>query len=91
MLGGPGPGNQDHQHLASPLPEGEGALVREVLKMASNVQTSKCWLQCTGRGTCDKETERDTQGDVANQLRSILLSARNLDYILSLFISRTLY
>ena len=42
-------------------------------------------------GTCDKETERDTQGDVANQLRSILLTARNLDYILSVYISRTLY
>ena len=64
--------------------------MREVLKMVPNVQTSKCWLQCIGSGTCDKETERDTQGDVANQLRSILLSACNLDHKLSLFISRTL-
>merc|ERR1712126_492034 len=59
-----------------PHPCLRGSCSEGVLKMAPNVQTSKCWLQCTGSGTCDKETERDTQGDVANQLRSILLSAR---------------
>ena len=62
-----------------PHPCLRGSCSEGVLKMAPNVQTSKCWLQCTGSGTCDKETERDTQGDVANQLRSILLSARYLD------------